>query len=50
MENKDYLLDELNILIDNLKAYKSAMENDDQEELTRLLEDGKRRKEEVDGR
>lgn len=50
MENKDYLLDELNILIDNLNAYKSAMENDDQEELTRLLEDGKRRKEEVDGR
>ncbi len=50
MENKDYLLEELNILIDNLTAYKEALENDDQAELTRLLEDGKRRKEEVDGR
>ena len=50
MENRDYLLDELNILIDNLSAYRTAMENDDREELTRLLEEGKRRKEEVDGR
>ena len=50
MENRDYLLDELNILIDNLSAYRTAMENGDQEELTRLLEEGKRRKEEVDGR
>ena len=49
MENRDYLLDELNILIDNLSAYRTAMENGDQEELTRLLEEGKRRKEEVDG-
>lgn len=50
MENKDYLLEELSTLIDNLTAYKTAMEKDDQAELTRLLEDGKRRKEEVDGR
>ncbi|MBQ5406237.1 MAG: prephenate dehydrogenase [Oscillospiraceae bacterium] len=50
MENRDYLLDELNILIDNLSAYRTAMENGDREELTRLLEEGKRRKEEVDGR
>ncbi len=50
MENRDYLLEELNILIDNLTAYKTAMENGDQAALTRLLEDGKRRKEEVDGR
>jgi len=50
MENKDYLLDELNVLIENLTAYRTAMENGDQAELTRLLEDGKRRKEEVDGR
>ena len=50
MENRDYLLDELNILIDNLSAYRTAMENGDQEELTRLLEEGTRRKEEVDGR
>ena len=50
MENRDYLLEELTILIDNLTAYKTAMENGDQAALTRLLEDGKRRKEEVDGR
>ncbi len=50
MENKDYLLGELNTLIDNLSAYKAAMENNDRDELTRLLEEGKRRKEEVDGR
>lgn len=50
MENKDYLLTELNTLIDNLCAYKSAMENNDQDMLTQLLEEGKRRKEEVDGR
>ena len=50
MENRDYLLDELNILIDNLSAYRTAMENGDREERTRLLEEGKRRKEEVDGR
>ena len=50
MENKDHLLEELRILIDNLSAYKNAMENDDMDELTRLLEEGKRRKEEVDGR
>lgn len=50
MENKDCLLEELNILIENLSAYRDAMEAGDQEELTRLLDEGKRRKEEVDGR
>ena len=50
MENKDFLLEELNVLIENLTAYKTAMENDDQATLTRLLDEGKRRKEEVDGR
>ena len=50
MENKDYLLSELNILIDNLNQYKDAMERGDMAELTRLLDEGKRRKEEVDGR
>lgn len=49
MENKDCLLKELNILIDNLSAYRDAMEANDQAELTRLLDEGKRRKEEVDG-
>ncbi len=50
MENRDCLLSELNILIDNLNQYKDAMERGDMAELTRLLDEGKRRKEEVDGR
>ncbi len=50
MENKDYLLGELDTLAENLAAYKSAMERDDFDELVRLLDDGRRRKEEVDGR
>ena len=50
LENKDYLLAELNTLIQNLTAYRVALENDDPAELTRLLEEGRRRKEAVDGR
>ncbi|MBO5556846.1 MAG: prephenate dehydrogenase [Oscillospiraceae bacterium] len=50
LENKDCLLYELDMLIDNLNQYKTAMEQDDMEGLVSLLADGKRRKEEVDGR
>lgn len=50
MENSDNLVHELDILIENLTAYKSAMENGDQELLVQLLREGKERKEEVDGR
>ena len=50
MENKDNLLKELNCLIDNLNEYKTAMENDDEDELVRLLDEGRRIKAEVDGR
>ena len=50
LENKDYLLRELSVFIDNLNAYKTAMEADDLPELVRLLDEGKRRKEVVDGR
>ena len=50
MENKDNLLKELNCLIDNLNEYKPAMENDDEDELVRLLDEGRRIKAEVDGR
>ena len=49
LENKDCLLQELEILIENLQQYRAAMEQDDLPELMRLLEEGKRRKEEVDG-
>lgn len=50
LENKDNLLNEINIFINNMKEYKTALENDDREMLIRILEEGKRRKEEVDGK
>ena len=50
LENKDYLIDEVDGLIRSLNEYKAAMETDDKETLIRLLDEGRRRKEEVDGR
>lgn len=50
LENGDHLQTELNVLIDNLSQYRDAIRSQDEKTLTRLLEDGKRRKEEVDGR
>ncbi len=50
LENKDYLIRELDGIIGSLLEYKAAMEADDLPELVRLLDEGKRRKEEVDGR
>ena len=49
MENKDHVLYELNYYIDSLTAYRDALEADDMDTLTALLNEGKRRKEEVDG-
>ncbi|MBQ8236909.1 MAG: prephenate dehydrogenase [Oscillospiraceae bacterium] len=49
MENKDHVLSELNFYIDSLTAYRNALESGDMEKLTALLDEGKRRKEEVDG-
>ena len=50
LENKEYLMTELNTLIDNLRQYQDAMEHDDLPGLIQLLDDGRKRKEEVDGR
>ena len=50
LENKDNLIFEIDYLIEELKKYKVAMENDDHEELVRLLQEGKERKEQVDGK
>ena len=50
MENKDFLLHELELFIASLTQYRDAMVNDDMPELIRLLEEGRRLKEEVDGR
>ena len=49
MENKDHVLYELNYYIDSLTAYRDALESGDMDTLTALLDEGKRRKEEVDG-
>ena len=49
LENKDNTLFELDTYIRNLTAYRDALANEDLETLTALLEEGKRRKEEVDG-
>ena len=50
LENKDYLLSEINGLIRHLDAYRRAMEENNREELITLLDEGKRIKEEVDGK
>ena len=47
--NKEFLLKEIDCYIEHLSEYKTAMEHDDEETLIRLLDEGKKRKEEVDG-
>ena len=47
--NKQNILCELDFYISSLQQYQSAIQNDDMSLLIQLLEEGKRRKEEVDG-
>ena len=49
LSNKENVLNELSLYIDNLQKYKQALENEDQAYLIRLLDEGRKRKEEVDG-
>ena len=49
LENKDYLMAELGTLMENLRRYQEAMERNDLPGLVQLLDEGRRRKEEVDG-
>ncbi len=49
LENKENVLSELDCYLTNLQAYRDAIAADDRDVLIDLLEDGKRRKEEVDG-
>jgi prephenate dehydrogenase len=49
IENKDNLIKEIDTLVDELLKYKKVMEQDDEETLAKLLEEGKKRKEEIDG-
>jgi len=50
LENRDYMLQEMDVLIENLQAYRKAMAENDFEDLRQLLDDGRRIKAEVDGR
>lgn len=49
LSNKENILNELTIYIDALNEYKAAIEADDAEALIRILDEGRRCKEEVDG-
>ena len=49
MENRDRMLFELDTYIGSLQACRQALEEKDLEALTALLDEGRRRKEEVDG-
>ena len=49
LENQDHVLKELDVLINNLVQYRDAISESDHQRLIALLEEGKRRKEEVDG-
>ncbi len=49
LENKENVLFELNFYIKSLKAYQEAIQNNDLDQLVALLDEGKKRKEQVDG-
>ena len=49
LSNKENILHELSFYIDNLLAYKNAIETNDAQTLVQLLDEGRRLKEEVDG-
>ena len=50
LDNRDNVLFELESLAKSLAQYRAAVENNDLAALTALLDEGRRRKEEVDGR
>jgi prephenate dehydrogenase len=50
LENGDYLLGEIDIIIAALQEYRKAIAENDGETLRKLLDDGRKRKEEVDGK
>ena len=49
LENRENILFELDYYIESLKAYQQAIRDEDMDKLVRLLDEGKKRKEEVDG-
>lgn len=49
LENRENILFELDYYIESLKAYQQAIRDEDMDKLVQLLDEGKKRKEEVDG-
>lgn len=49
LSNKENILNELDHYIENLSQYRSAIKQDNEELLIQLLDEGRKRKEEVDG-
>ncbi|MEA4833040.1 MAG: prephenate dehydrogenase [Oscillospiraceae bacterium] len=49
-ENKDNLLNEMDIIIASLNEYRNALASDDTDTMCRLLDEGRKKKEEVDGK
>lgn len=49
MENRENMLFELDTYIESLKTYQKALQEQDIDTLVRLLDEGRKRKEEVDG-
>lgn len=49
LENRDFVLEELEFYIESLTAYRDAIREGDEDTLIRLLEEGKKAKEAVDG-
>ncbi len=49
LSNRENVLNELDVYIENLQKYRNSLEACDKQGLIRLLDEGRRRKEEVDG-
>ena len=49
LENREFVLKELNTYISALECYRDAVAQQDQETLIALLDEGRKRKEAVDG-
>lgn len=49
LSNRENVLKELRYYIESLQAYESAIDNKDEQTLIALLDEGRKRKEEVDG-
>lgn len=49
LSNKENIIFELSLYIDNLQKYRDALINEDESRLIQLLDEGRKRKEDVDG-